>query len=127
MDFSKITTPCECDCSSLVSTCCIAAGLSESIFFAGNNMRTTYTLIDACNKTGAFDVLTSSSYTRSKDYLKRGDILLSSGHTVVVLSNGDKVGQIVVTQTTAETYRVKVTANTLNVRSGPNTNYAVVT
>lgn len=127
MDFSKITTPCECDCSSLVSTCCIAAGLSESIFFAGNNMRTTYTLIDACNKTGAFDVLTSSSYTRSKDYLKRGDILLSSGHTVIVLSNGDKVGQIVVTQTTAETYKVKVTANTLNVRSGPSTNYAVVT
>lgn len=127
LDLSKITTPCECDCSSLVSTCCIAAGLSESIFFAGNNMRTTYNLIDACNKTGAFNVLTSASYTRSKDYLKRGDILLSSGHTVIVLSNGDKVGQIVVTQTTAETYRVKVTANTLNVRSGPSTNYAVVT
>ena len=62
-------TPCECDCSSLVSTCCIAAGLSESIFFAGNNMRTTYNLIDACNKTGHFDILTSSNYTRSKDYL----------------------------------------------------------
>lgn len=127
LDLSKITTPCECDCSSLVSTCCIAAGLSESIFFAGNNMRTTYNLIDACNKTGYFDVLTSSNYTRSKDYLKRGDILLSTGHTVIVLSNGDKAGQMVVTQTVTETYRVKITASKLNVRSSPNVNSAIVT
>ena len=127
LDLSKITTPCECDCSSLVSTCCIAAGLSESIFFAGNNMRTTYNLIDACNKTGHFDVLTSSNYTRSKDYLKRGDILLSTGHTVIVLSNGDKAGQMVVTQTVTETYKVKITASKLNVRSSPNVNSAIVT
>ena len=127
LDLSKITTPCECDCSSLVSTCCIAAGLSESIFFAGNNMRTTYNLIDACNKTGHFDILTSSNYTRSKDYLKRGDILLSTGHTVIVLSNGDKAGQIVVTQTVTETYKVKITASKLNVRSSPNVNSAIVT
>ena len=127
LDLSKITTPCECDCSSLVSTCCIAAGLSESIFFAGNNMRTTYNLIDACNKTGYFDVLTSSNYTRSKDYLKRGDILLSTGHTVIVLSNGDKAGQMVVTQTVIETYKVKITASKLNVRSSPNVNSAIVT
>ena len=127
LDLSKITTPCECDCSSLVSTCCIAAGLSESIFFAGNNMRTTYNLIDACNKTGHFDVLTSSNYTRSKDYLKRGDILLSTGHTVIVLSNGDKAGQMVVTQTVTETYKVKITASKLNVRSNPNVNSAIVT
>lgn len=127
LDLSKITTPCECDCSSLVSTCCIAAGLPESIFFAGNNMRTTYNLIDACNKTGHFDVLTSSNYTRSKDYLKRGDILLSTGHTVIVLSNGDKAGQMVVTQTVTETYKVKITASKLNVRSNPNVNSAIVT
>lgn len=127
LDLSKITTPCECDCSSLVSTCCIAAGLSESIFFAGNNMRTTYNLIDACNKTGHFDVLTSSNYTRSKDYLKRGDILLSTGHTVIVLSNGNKAGQMVVTQTVTETYKVKITASKLNVRSNPNVNSAIVT
>ena len=127
LDLSKITTPCECDCSSLVSTCCIAAGLSESIFFAGNNMRTTYNLIDACNKTGHFDILTSSNYTRSKDYLKRGDILLSTGHTVIVLSNGDKAGQMVVTQTVTETYKVKITASKLNVRSNPNVNSAIVT
>ena len=88
-------------------------------------MRTTYNLIDACNKTGHFDVLTSSNYT--KDYLKRGDILLSTGHTVIVLSNGDKAGQMVVTQTVTETYKVKITASKLNVRSSPNVNSAIVT
>ena len=90
-------------------------------------MRTTYNLIDACNKTGHFDVLTSSNYTRSKDYLNRGDILLSTGHTVIVLSNGDKAGQMVVTQTVTETYKVKITASKLNVRSSPNVNSAIVT
>jgi peptidoglycan hydrolase-like protein with peptidoglycan-binding domain len=45
LDLSKITTPCECDCSSLVSICCICAGMPESIFYAGGNMRTTYSLL----------------------------------------------------------------------------------
>ena len=110
MDFSKITTPCECDCSSLVSTCCIAAGMSPSIFYAGGNMRTTNTLLDACN-----------------DYLKRGDILLSAGHTVIILSDGDKVGQIATITITAETYRVKINVNKLNIRSGPSNKYVIVT
>lgn len=127
MDFSKITTPCECDCSSLVSTCCIAAGMSPSIFYAGGNMRTTNTLLDACNATGQFTILTSPNYTKSKDYLKRGDILLSTGHTVIVLSDGDKVGQIATITITAETYRVRVNVNKLNIRSGPSNKYVIVT
>ena len=44
-DISKITTPCECDCSSLVSTCCVCAGLDESIFFPGGNGCTTSNLL----------------------------------------------------------------------------------
>jgi len=62
MDLSKITTPCECDCSSLVSICCICAGLPESIFFAGGNMRTTYNLREACLNTGNFIALTDNKY-----------------------------------------------------------------
>ena len=124
---SKITTPCECDCSSLVSICCIAAGLPANIFYAGNNMRTTYNLVAACEQTNQFNFLTSTNYTKSKDYLKRGDILLSGGHTVIVLSGGDKAGQIAPVTTTTETYKVKITATKLNVRSGPSKDYGVVT
>lgn len=127
LDLSKITTPCECDCSSFVSICCICAGLPENLFFADGNMRTTYNLKEACEATGEFICLTSSNYTNSKDYLKRGDILLSSGHTVIVLSNGIKAGDISPTNVIATTYRVLITANSLNVRSGPSTDYAVIT
>ena len=134
LDLSKINTPCECDCSSLVSICCICAGMPESIFYAGGNMRTTYSLEAACNATGAYTVLRTSNYTNSKDYLKRGDILLNDGHTVIVLSNGSKADTIAVTTNTITTptilddpYLVIITANILNVRSGPSTDYAVVT
>jgi hypothetical protein len=53
-------------------------------------MRITGNLAAACEKTGEFNILTSTNYTKSKDYLKRGDILLADGHTVIVLSNGSK-------------------------------------
>ena len=125
MDFSKITTPCECDCSSLVSTCCIAAGLSTNIFYAGNNMRTTWNLVQACESTGQFNILTSTAYTKSKDYLKRGDILLSNGHTVIVLADGTKANQIAATVITASTYKVRITTNLLNVRLQPNINSSI--
>lgn len=127
LDLSKITTPCECDCSSFVSTCCVCAGLSESIFFAGGNGRTTHNLSQACESTGQFTILTSSNYTKSKDYLKRGDILLSDGHTVIVLADGTKVDQIASTTVTVSTYKIRITANSLNVRQQPSMDSPIVT
>ena len=128
LDMSKISTPCECDCASLVSTCCVCAGLPEGTFFAGGNGRTTYNLLSACESTGQFTTLSGTNYTKSKDFLKRGDILLASGHTVIVLENGSKANQIATVTVVAETYKIRVTAEKkLNVRSGPSTNYAIVT
>ena len=132
MNLSKITTPCECDCSSLVSTCCVAAGLPESIFFAGGNGCTTWTMQQACEKTGQFDVLKASKYIQQKDYLMRGDILLQTDmHVVVVLSNGSKAeGRSSGGSSTPSTkfpYIVQINTDILNVRSGPGTNYPVRT
>ena len=116
MNLALIETPCECDCSSLVSICCICAGLPANIFFAGGNMRTTFNLEEACLMTGKFTNLTESKYISQKDYLKRGDILLNRNqHVVVVLGNG-KYSEAV-TNPDAAIYKVKVTANVLNVRS----------
>lgn len=134
LDLSKITTPCNCDCSSFVSTCCIIAGLPASIFYAGGNMRTTYTLKQAAEATNQFTIYTSTSYTRSKDYLKRGDILLNSNqHTAIVLSNGSKAAPDVpatIQQPSIQTsstvnYLARVTVNSLNVRSSPNSNASI--
>lgn len=86
-DLSKITTPCECDCSSLVAVCVNAAGVAVSKdIYTGNEAA-------ALKNTGKFTVLTDTKYLNGEEYLKRGDILLKeSSHTAVVLSNGSKAG-----------------------------------
>ena len=88
-DMSKITTPCNCDCSSFVSAICVCCGLPESIFFAGGNGRVTSNMSEACLATGKFTELFDAKYRTQKNYLKRGDILLNrNAHVVIVLSNG---------------------------------------
>jgi hypothetical protein len=82
-DLSKITTACECDCSSLVAVCVNAAGISVSKdIYTGNQMA-------ALKATGKFDVYTDAKYVGGSSYLKRGDVLLGTGHTAIVLSDGD--------------------------------------
>ena len=81
-DLSKITTACECDCSSLVAVCVNAAGISVSKDIYTGNQKA------ALQSTGKFDVYTDSKYIGRDNYLKRGDILLGNGHTAIVLSDG---------------------------------------
>ena len=86
-DTAKVTTPVETDCSALVRVCCAFAGilgLPEG-FRTGN-------MPGNLSKAGAFTELTGAKYQEQSTYLGRGDILVTktSGHTVVVLSNGSK-------------------------------------
>lgn len=85
-DLSKIATACETDCSAFVAVCVNAAGIAVSKDIYTGNMLSTL------KNTGKFTVYTSSQYVAISDNLKRGDILLGSGHTAVVLSNGTKAG-----------------------------------
>ncbi len=128
LDISKITTPCNCDCSSLVSTCCVCAGLSESTFFPYGNGCTTWTLADACLATGKFTKLTDSKYRSQRDYLKRGDILLNRNqHVVIVLSDGSLVEKTNTTNSSSKfPYLVKINTDTLNVRQTPSHEAKVV-
>lgn len=85
-DLSKITTPCEADCSSFVSVC-VRAALGKD-FYSGN-APTTSTLKKVLSGTGAFDILTDSKYLTSANYLRRGDILCKpASHTAMVLDDG---------------------------------------
>ena len=85
-DLSKITTPCETDCSAFVSVCVLAAGVE--LEYVGN-LPTTRTLQSTLKKTGMFEILTDSKYLTGTDYLRRGDILCKAGsHTVMVLDSG---------------------------------------
>ena len=84
-DCSKVTTPCECDCSSLVRVCLWYAGIKVKNF-------NTASEVDVLMKTGKFEKLTDAKYTEKSAYLKTGDILITAvkGHTAIVLNDGDK-------------------------------------
>lgn len=85
-DCSKVTTPCECDCSSLVRVCLAYAGIVLRDF---NTASEPGRLINS----GQFEELTDIEVTDTPDYLRTGDVLVTAvkGHTCVVLNNGDRV------------------------------------
>ena len=88
-DCSKVNVTANADCSSLVRTCVAFAAQREIEWFS------TLIEVKILNKTKLFNILTDAKYTKSSDYLLRGDILCTctQGHTVVVLDNGSKAGQ----------------------------------
>lgn len=91
-DPSRVTVPCETDCSALVSLCCMYAGISEYTLTISGNSLTTSTLRKKLKDTGLFYVYNTSDYVSKSDNLMRGDILLYEGHHVAVaLDNGSKV------------------------------------
>ena len=85
-DCSKVTTPCECDCSSLVRVCVWYAGIEVKDFYTGNEVKILM-------NTGKFEKLTDAKYTEKSDFLKTGDILVTKtkGHTCIVLNDGGGV------------------------------------
>lgn len=126
LDLSKISTPCNCDCSSFVSTCCVCAGLPENLFFPYGNGCTTWTIADACLQSGQFIQLTDNIYLNQKNYLKRGDILLNrNSHVVIVLGNGNSTSPQKEENTQGFPYYVKVVVPALNVRSAPNSTASI--
>ena len=92
-DLAKVNVATECDCSELVRCCCAAAGILDlpTSGFRTGNMPTNLMA------TGEFVEMTGDKYTKQSAYLGKGDILVTktSGHTVVVLNNGDKYEGIV--------------------------------
>ena len=79
------------DCSALVRVCVNFAGIAVGNFITSNEA-------SVLMATGAFEKFTDDTHCKSSDHLMRGDILVTrtKGHTVVVLSNGAKAGDIVI-------------------------------
>ena len=124
-DLSKITTACETDCSALVAVCINAAGIPVSRYMYTGNEES---LLMA---TGSFTKLTDSKYLTGSDYLKRGDILLGSGHTAIVLSNGAKATTETITPINNTAYAGKgigtaISKTSMNIRTGPSTSYSAI-
>ena len=116
-DLSKITTACECDCSSLVAVCVNAAGIPVSKdIYTGNEL-------SSLKSTGKFDVYTTSQYIGNDTYLKRGDILLGSGHTAIVLSDGTSSSTKTEVSSADEVYIVKSGDTLSKIAAKYNTTY----
>ena len=101
-DFSKITTPCECDCSSLTTICILAAiyvvlGKAEykkayDVLVVKKNCSTTSTLRSLLKKLGIISVYSTKAYTNSTSKAKYGDIYIREGsHVIAYIDNGEKV------------------------------------
>lgn len=86
-DLSKITEPCETDCSALVTVCAQAAGID--IPYTSGNAPWTGIMAAQFMSTGEFELIKEDKYLTSDALLLRGDILLrTSGHTAMALENG---------------------------------------
>lgn len=84
-DPSRVTTPCETDCSASVRVCLAYADIKTANF---NTASAPGVLL----KTGRFEELTGSEYTDSPDRLRAGDLICTrvKGHIAVILTDGPK-------------------------------------
>lgn len=113
-DLSKVSAPCETDCSALVAVCVNAAGISVSKDIYTGNMA------KAIMATGKFQRLAAARYTRASDLLMRGDILIRNGHTAIVVEGGKPAERPLYVP--GATYETQVV---LNVRKGASTKHGV--
>jgi len=87
-DPSKVTKPCNTDCSALVGVACCYAEIPESYVYQGGNSFTTRTMRKRLDSTGLFVVYTDKEFTAKSGKLLVGDILLAEGkHTAVCVKS----------------------------------------
>lgn len=88
-DYSRLSVPCECDCSSLMTVCAECAGIK--IPYQSGNAPVTANMVKWFESTGYFKVITTD--INKQDNLLRGDILVGAPntHTVMVLDNGKEI------------------------------------
>lgn len=109
---AKVTTSCECDCSSLVRVCLAYAGIIVRDFNTASEPARLMA-------TGDFEELTDTKYTDGSAYLMEGDILCTAvkGHTAIVLNDGDKAHE---PEPVPTAQYVEVVGRRVRVREGDN-------
>ena len=86
-DLSKITVPCNTDCSEFQNVCAVASGSGAT---HASNGWTTRTMRNALKALG-YVIVTDATYLANEAYCVRGAIYVQSGsHTVCGLDNGSK-------------------------------------
>lgn len=102
-DIAKIIVKCECDCSSAITVCILAAiykvlgkeayEKAYAVLVVSGNCATTSTLRSRLNKLSMINVHSSKDYTGSTSKAVYGDIYIKEGsHVVCYIDDGKKVG-----------------------------------
>lgn len=89
LKLAAISTPCECDCSSLQGMCAICAGMPDGVLYRGNNLPWTG---DAGEKLLATGLVTYVGSGLPESQLVVGDMLVRDGHAVIVVSGQAATG-----------------------------------
>ena len=128
-DVKKISKKCYADCSSFMTFCATAGGANFKYNCNGSGnaavcstMRAKFT--NNGSESGSYKALTDAKYTKSSEYLQRGDILVNeSQHTVMVLEGGDNAGTweepyvaVTTTKIAINTVKINTTSLKINVR-----------
>lgn len=110
-DLTKVKGKTETDCSELVHTALAAAGIKTPRFRTSEEGKVLMA-------TGEFEKLTSKEYIHSSKKLQRGDILCTrfKGHTGGITRGATPIPPPV--------QRVRVTGNSVNIRTGPGVEYS---
>lgn len=88
-DLSKITVPCESDCSSLVAVAAICAGVPKDAVYKSGNCATTRNLRSRLNSTGLIEIFTDTDHTGTDTNALIGDIYLKEGsHVIATIEDG---------------------------------------
>lgn len=94
---AKITTNCECDCSSLIAVVVNAVGIKVSKDIWTGNM------VAALSQTGRFEVISKGAYLSRDEYLRAGDIIVNTArHVIMALQDGAKGAPSSGSKTTAQ-------------------------
>lgn len=86
----------ETDCTAFASCCLIQAGFSKAKLYSGGNLPYSRNIDTKALACGGISKLTATLYTKSSDYLERGDILVCYGHHAeVVVTSGARASRSV--------------------------------
>lgn len=87
-DLSRVAK-CNTDCSAFMTMCAVAGG-ARFPYMRNGNAPVVSTMKNWFTSTGDYTAITDRTHLTNADYLRRGDILLKTGHTVMVLGNGSQ-------------------------------------
>lgn len=87
MDISRITTPCNCDCSSLQNCAAVASG-APGVTYGDNGWVTTNML--GFLRAAGYKIISDRAMLQSDAWCVRGAIYVSEGHTICALGDGSR-------------------------------------